>query len=324
MIDILLATYNGEKYIAEQIESILHQTFQDFRIILRDDGSTDNTLSIARRYEAEYPKQIRVFQNQPATGEARKNFFRLLSDADSDYVMFCDQDDIWNPDKIEITLRRMKKLESEVASEQEADNENTGDGNRIPLLVHTDLSVVDGEGKMLAASFQRYMNLPVRKTLNQLIIQNYVTGCTVMVNRCLVDYMKQAEQIEDVLMHDHWAALIASVFGRMVYLDIPTMQYRQHGNNSVGAKDARSISYLYGRFRKGRKQFRRELLHSARQIGYFIKIYGPLPSEVGIAELLTAYSGLRKMNKLQRIRFYVHYRVFKQGIIRCIMQMLWG
>lgn len=324
MVDILLAAYNGEKYISEQLESILCQTYSDIRILIRDDGSTDHTLDIIRTYEQKEPERIHVFENHPATGSAKANFFRLLQDADSDYIMFCDQDDIWNSDKVELTLNRMRELEVEAASEQKADNERAEIQMQMPLLVHTDLNVVDEKGKLLAASFQQYMNLPVEKSLRQLIIQNYVTGCTVMINRCLAEYMKRTEQVEQVLMHDHWAALIASVFGKMAYLDVPTIGYRQHGNNSVGAKDARSISYLYGKFRKGKRQFRRELLHSAGQAGYFIRLYGPLPSHAEETEMLTAYAGLGTMNKRQRIRFYVHYRVFKQGMIRRTMQILWG
>lgn len=324
MVDILLAAYNGEKYISEQLESILHQTCSDIRILIRDDGSTDHTPDIIRAYEQREPGRIHVFENHPATGSAKANFFRLLQDADSEYIMFCDQDDIWNSDKVELTLNRMRELEVEAASEQKAGNKRAGVQTQIPLLVHTDLNVVDEKGKLLAASFQQYMNLPVEKSLRRLIIQNYVTGCTVMINRCLAEYMKRAEQLEHVLMHDHWAALIATVFGKTAYLDIPTMGYRQHGNNSVGAKDARSISYLYERFRKGKRQFRRELLHSARQTGYFIRLYGPLPSDGKETEMLTAYAGLGTMNKRQRVWFYVHYRVFKQGMIRCIMQIVWG
>lgn len=311
MVDILLASYNGENYIAEQLESILKQTWRDFRIIIRDDGSQDTTLSILRRYEAEYPDQIRVMENQPPTGAAKRNFFRLLHDSDGEYVMFCDQDDIWNSDKIVLTMNEMNRLEKQY-------------GKEVPLLVYTDLSVADQTGQVIAASFQRYMKLPVRKAFNRLIIQNDVTGCTVMINRCLAEYMRWAEQTDRILMHDHWAAMLASVFGRRSYLDIPTMRYRQHGNNSVGAKDARSISYLYGRFRAGRKQFRKELLSSAGQAEYFIQLYGSLPMNPERKALLTAYSGLGNMNKLQRIRFYGKYRVWKEGVLRRIMQIVWG
>lgn len=311
MVDILLAAYNGENYIAEQLDSILQQTCRDFRIIIRDDGSRDSTCSILRRYEAEHPDRIRVMVNQPTTGAAKKNFFQLLSDSDSEYVMFCDQDDIWGPDKIALTMNEMDKLEKQY-------------GKAVPLLVHTDLSVADRTGRVIADSFQRYMKLPVQKAFNRLIIQNDVTGCTVMINRCLAEYMRRADQTDRILMHDHWAAMIASVFGKRAYLDIPTMRYRQHGDNSVGAKDAGSISYLYERFRAGRKQFRKELLRSAEQAAYFMEVYGSLPMEAEGKLLLTAYSGLGRMNKLQRIRFYAKYQVWKQGMIRRIMQIVWG
>ena len=311
MVDILLASYNGEPYIAEQLDSLFNQTYPDIRIILRDDASTDRTLAIAKAYAGRYPDRLKVLVNEKGTGSAMRNFFRMLSDTDAEYVMFCDQDDVWTADKVECTLRHMKEAEREA-------------GAGKPVLVHTDLAVVDAQGKVLSPSFHRYMNLGTGGELSQLIIQNQVTGCTVMVNQPLVQLMKMAEDVDRIVMHDHWAALVAAAFGVIRYVDEPTVRYRQHGNNTVGAKNAGSLSYLYGRFRQGKKQFRRELSRLMKQADYFLAVYASCGMKEADRFLIQEYAALRHKKKAKRVSFYLRHRVLKHGMICRIMQILWG
>ncbi|MDD4782006.1 MAG: glycosyltransferase, partial [Tissierellia bacterium] len=129
MIDILLASYNGEKYIGEQIESILNQTYQDWFLYIKDDCSIDNTLDIALEYERKYIDKIKVIKSDIPSGSAKNNFFSMLPYSQNDYIMTCDQDDIWLPNKIELTFNKMKDVEKE--------------NSNIPILIHTDLKVVD-------------------------------------------------------------------------------------------------------------------------------------------------------------------------------------
>ncbi|MBQ7192792.1 MAG: glycosyltransferase, partial [Synergistaceae bacterium] len=110
-IDILMATYNGQKFIAEQLDSIFSQTFQDFRLIVRDDGSTDNTCAILEEYSAKYPGRIKIIHDEAVCKSATKNFFEILKHAEADYVMFSDQDDVWLKYKVQITLDYMKETE---------------------------------------------------------------------------------------------------------------------------------------------------------------------------------------------------------------------
>ncbi|MCL2884649.1 MAG: glycosyltransferase, partial [Oscillospiraceae bacterium] len=142
MIDILLATYNGQAFLPAQLDSLLHQTYQDFLIHIRDDGSADATLQIIEQYKTNYPGKISVLENPIPSGSAKSNFFHLLNEADmsGDYFLLCDQDDVWNPDKVELTLREMTKLEATY-------------GTQTPLLIHTDLAVVDQSLRPLARSF---------------------------------------------------------------------------------------------------------------------------------------------------------------------------
>ena len=110
-IDILLAAYNGERYIAEQLDSLLSQTFQDFRILIRDDGSSDNTPAIIEEYSRKYPGQVEIVHDDVVCKDPVKNFFELLKHARADYVMFCDQDDVWLPKRVQATYDRMKEVE---------------------------------------------------------------------------------------------------------------------------------------------------------------------------------------------------------------------
>ena len=139
----------------------------------------------------------------------------------ADYVMFCDQDDVWHPDKVRLTLRLMEQVETDLS---------------LPVLVHTDLRVVDGELREMDPSFQHYSGLDGhRPSLPQLLVQNVVTGCTVMINRSFGAAGLPPGGGGDMLMHDWWLALIAAAMGRAVFLDRATIDYRQHGGNVVGA-----------------------------------------------------------------------------------------
>lgn len=227
MVAILLAVYNGEKYLKEQIESILSQTFTDFKIIIRDDGSKDNSPQIIEKYCEKYPQKIFALTGN-ATGSAAKNFAALLQECDEDYIMFCDQDDVWLPEKIEKTLAAMKNAE---------------ENPEIPVLVHTDLQVVDGDLNVISPSFFNFQQLKQNKvTLPRLLVQNYVTGCTIMINRALKQ--KCGKIPDECIMHDWWLALTAVLFGKLVCVQEPTMLYRQHANNQVGAKAAYGLSFI--------------------------------------------------------------------------------
>ncbi|MBQ3512621.1 MAG: glycosyltransferase family 2 protein [Lachnospiraceae bacterium] len=311
MIDILLATYNGEKFIKELLNSLLVQKCEeDFCIRIRDDGSKDATFKILTEYQQQYPEKIFVKENSAPTGSAKCNFFKLLEDATGDYIMFCDQDDIWEEHKVQITIDAMKKQEK---------------GNSTcPLLVCTDLKIINEKKEILSTSFRNYMNLEGDGKLRRLILQNNVTGCTMMVNKPLLNLMKRKVKVEDILMHDHYAAILASLFGNIVYLEEAPILYRQHADNSVGAKDAKSLSYLLGRWKRGKKQYQKDLFASARQVKEILNCFSHEKMDENSRKLLEEYAKIEKMGKLQRMHFYLKYKVFKYGWIRCVMGFVWG
>jgi len=221
-IDVLMATYNGEKYIDSQIQSLLNQTHQNFCLYICDDHSKDNTKAIIEKYANDYPEKIKIIVSEKNLG-AIQNFSFLMSQSKADYVMFADQDDLWINDKIEKSLAKMKHLEKV-------------HGKELPLLVHTDLTVVDQNLKVLGKSFWNYTHLKpfLFHTTNRFLVQNVVTGCTMMLNRKLCQLSLPVPN--EALMHDWWIALTASTFGKIGIINEPTILYRQHGSNTLGAK----------------------------------------------------------------------------------------
>lgn len=219
-VDILLGTYNGATFLVEQIDSILNQSFTDWKLIIRDDGSSDGTTEILLDYQSKYPKKILVLENTSENLGVILNFSKLLEASHAPYIMFCDQDDIWLPEKVELTLTKMLAIEKL--------------NPKIPLLVHTDLKVVDKNLDILSDSYWSYQGIdPGYDTLNRLLIQNVITGCTVMINKQLAHLALPIPN--KVIMHDWWLGLVASSSGQIHHLKLPTVLYRQHDNNDTGA-----------------------------------------------------------------------------------------
>ena len=228
-VDILLAVKNGEKFIGEQIESILAQTFQDFRLVIRDDGSSDNTPAIIEEYAAKYPGKIQVVHDDVVCRSATKNFFQLLTYAEADYVMFSDQDDYWLPYKVQITLDYMKQTE----------RENPG----LPVLAFTGLHVVDEH----LHSMDSFMSLGISRKnyeLKHAIHGNFSSGCTQMLNKAL--YSRLGPYSDVITLHDHWVSLYASASGVVCQVPMALILYRQHSHNAIGAGQEKStLSRIY-------------------------------------------------------------------------------
>lgn len=224
-IDILLPTYNGAHYLDDLLTSLYAQSYQNFSLYIRDDHSTDETLSIINEWQKKQDN-IQLITDSTRVGVVQ-SLSILLSHSKADYIMFCDQDDVWMEDKIEESLLRILELEKQHTSQ-------------TPILIHTDLKVVDSELKIMHPSFIKYSSLTPRKEhlFNRLLTQNCVTGCTVLFNKALKEL--SCPLSEKCLMHDWWIALNASAFGILDYLDKPTILYRQHGKNTLGAIKAAS------------------------------------------------------------------------------------
>lgn len=302
MVDILLATYCGEKYLKAQLDSLLAQTVQDIRIIIRDDGSTDNSIQIINDYCNKYPDKVFSVKGEP-TGSAIKNFAKLLDLSENDYIMFCDQDDIWLPDKVEKTLAAMREAE--------------GTAGEIPVLVHSDLKVVDHELNVISNSFFDFQKLdPNNKTLPHLLVQNYVTGCTVMINRALKQ--KCGKIPDNCMMHDWWLALVAVIFGKIVCISKPTMLYRQHGDNQVGAQAVHGIAFIKRKLTT-LSDVRKNYNATYTQAQLLLDYYGDSLNDEQ-KDIIATYCKIKKMNKFKKIRTVQKYGFKKATRLRVIGQ----
>jgi len=302
-IAILMATYNGEKYICQQIDSILSQTCKDWELYIHDDGSTDNTIAAVESYVEKYQDKIHLIDGK-STGGAKYNFFYMFGQVEAPYYMTCDQDDVWLEKKIELTYDKM------LAIEDKAD---------VPCLVYTELRVVDSELNTIADTMSEYQSLDCHKrTINQFILQNSVTGCTMMVNMALRDKMLHITDIDNTIMHDWWAALVAAQFGKTAFIDEPTILYRQHGDNSLGALGINKLSYIVRRVWQ-KKQIQESMRLGRLQAREFAKTYN-LPAD----SLAVRYAALEGKSRLVRQRFYKENDMYKTGTMRRLGQAVWG
>ena len=229
-IEILLATCNGARHLPAQLDSLLGQSLRDFTVLVSDDGSSDDTGAVLERYAAAHPGFLTILPAPDQRLGASSNFGRLLDVARADYVAFCDQDDVWQPDKLEASLQLMRVTEAEA-------------GPGIPVLVHTDLAVVDAELCELGPSFWNYVGIdPQRRGFGDLLLGNIATGCTLLANRALYEAARPVPLF--ALMFDFWLAQVAAGLGGIVSLDQPTVLYRQHPGNLIGAQRTGSASFL--------------------------------------------------------------------------------
>jgi len=229
-IDILIATHNGEKYLAEQLNSLLEQTYQNWQAIIHDDNSTDNTSHILRDYASRYPEKFYLIDDNTSFRCPKENFSHLMHFSKSDYLMFCDQDDVWLPNKVELTLLKMLEVEKKQKSR--------------PIIVHSDLKIVDHNLKVIAESMSEFQKIPTNlNTLEQILAKSSVTGCTMMLNKKAKEVSMPIHKLS--IMHDWWvAAKVLQNKGEIAYINIPLVLYRQHHSNSVGAKKINILTCL--------------------------------------------------------------------------------
>ena len=230
-ISILLCTYNGEKYLKQQLESLFSQSYNDFFLYIHDDGSTDNTLKIISEFTDEYIGRVFLLFDDIKHRGAAQSFMWLLEHVDSDYYMFCDQDDIWLPNKIEKSLDKI------------IDSEKKYKGK--PVVINTNLKVVDENLNTINESFWKYCKIDraLLTTFDYMCVYNSFTGCTMMLN----DTAKQIvlPMHPYAVMHDIWIGLkVKAADGILVWIDEPTILYRQHNDNVVGALSVEKKYYL--------------------------------------------------------------------------------
>lgn len=295
LVDVLLSTYNGSKYLPDLVISLINQTYQNWRLLIRDDGSTDGTIDLIERFSEQYPNKIvHVVDNLHNLGPGQ-SFSQLMAYSNADLVMFCDQDDYWLSSKIEVTLEEMLVLEEEFP--------------HTPLLVHTDLTVADTNLEVIAKSFWSYQNInPKKKHFRDLLIQNIATGCTVMINKKLKELAYPVPT--QAIMHDWWVALVASTYAGIHHIDESTILYRQHGENNTGASKYSLRNFLH---RFGR---RNESIDGI--FGQANQLLVTCGSQLNARQLmqLKVFVSLVKKTRFIRLLDVLIYRFRKHGVLR--------
>ena len=294
-ISVLLATHNSEKYLSAQLDSLITQTLP-VHIFVSDDFSTDSTLEILKKYP------VTLIKSDTPLKSAQENFMFLLQNVPhADYYMFCDHDDVWLKDKVERTLNKMLELD-----------------NNKPALVHGELAVADEKLNIISESMFVRQKLDKIQSLERTLIQNNVTGCTVMINNALRDIAIKKHDTKDMIMHDWFLALLASACGSVGFVEPYLMLYRQHGNNEVGAKDASSIKYIVQKaFSSKNKESLERTFYQAKMIAELYK------NELGEKyTVFNEYGSCIDKSKLERIKICKKYGIRKNTLLRYVGQII--
>lgn len=288
---IVLASFNGAGFLIEQLKSLHEQTEIQWKLLIRDDGSTDSSIEIIRDCVAE-GNQIELLVNEDGAGcSARANFSSLLTAAykqGAEYIFCCDQDDVWEPNKLALMLARLKELEGK---------------DKAPSLLHHDLAVVNASLQPIADSFINMMQLHPSDEQNpqRLISRNEVTGCAMACNRALLEI---ALPISDqAVMHDWWLALCAGYFGRLAFLPDKLVKYRQHDDNAIGAKSFLRGLNPFTNWVAGWQRGDEEFISTVRQARAFREAMSErLELNPEACATLDRYAGLVAATRWQRLK----------------------
>ncbi len=299
---VVLATYNGARHVQALLESIARQSIRPQKIIARDDGSTDATRELATAAAQALGLPLEWLPGERQLGACASFSETLRHALDHPYIFLADQDDLWVPEKARVMLEALRDAEARF-------------GEECPMLIHSDLVVVDENAAMMAPSFFRYQGFSFpQHSFASLLLQNTATGCACALNRSLA---RLALPIDPAaVMHDWWLALVAQAFGRKIVLPAALVLYRQHGGNTIGAKRwglshivRRAVAVLTVR---GARDVVGPL---ARQSLAFSHRYGASLS-VSLRQQLDAVSLLGSRRLSRRLLGVWRLRDAKQGLVR--------
>ena len=286
-VNILMSTYNGQQFLAEQIRSIQEQSYTDWTLFIRDDGSSDNTKEILKDFEHQ-DSRIHLIDNDKSDNlGVIKSFHKLVNHDRADYYFFSDQDDVWLPNKLELSLKEAQNYLAD-----------------LPLMVYMDLKVVNQDLEIMTESMVKSQSHHANTELVQELTENTVTGGVAMINHALAEMWQVTD---DILMHDWYLALLASAFGNLVFIDQPGELYRQHSDNVLGART------LSKRFKKW---IRPHILfavywdlikNSQKQASHLLQ----MPLSQSNRELIEAFVTIMDKSMLERFRILRKYGLRK-------------
>ncbi|WP_339879008.1 glycosyltransferase family 2 protein [uncultured Algoriphagus sp.] len=222
MVDILIPTFNGAKYLDAQLQSIFNQDYKFWRIILRDDGSSDNTREIIAYWKNIYPEQIQELTDGKKGLGVSQSYGYLISKSEAPYIMLCDQDDYWHPQKISKSLQAIQTAEKEF-------------GKSLAIMVCSDLEIVDSDLKLVSPSFWKDRNDDPRllNDFEKLIAHSVVTGNTIMLNKSAAILVIPVKT--NFFLFDQWISIKVARYGKIIFIDEPLVKYRQHSSNVLGS-----------------------------------------------------------------------------------------
>lgn len=289
-IQILLSTYNGEKYLCQQLDSyVALEGFERIKVLVRDDGSTDRTREILIEYQQKYNFEVMLGENIGVT----KSIFELLCKCDKNCIFFAisDQDDVWMTDKFTRALKMLSPMPQD-----------------IPLMYASLSEVVREDLTIMGTTLN-----PVRDAgFYNAMVQNIAPGHTQVYNRKMVDLLIE-HGISEVTVVDWWIYLVAGGVGRVLFDHNCTVKHRQHGKNAVG--------YQLGTIERTLTRIKKLNRHDAnaisRQLKYFYDIYGKILKEEYCVELENYLSSLKTLRN--RINYVVHCKVYRQTKLETLL-----
>ncbi len=293
---MLLSSYNGEAYIREQLNSLSSQTHTDWTIRLRDDGSSDHTLQVIKTWQSD--KLSRLVLGKGKNLGVIPSFFELISQAGetNDYFCFCDQDDVWMPEKMERAVQALKGVRAEV-----------------PAMVFTSTQLTDKKLQPI-----KIWPSPPSKSPSfyNALYQNIAVGATITFNRAALNLIR--ERMPDptkVLMHDWWFYLCVSAFGEVIYDPQPSILYRQHSNNVVGGETSpiEKLKKKWASFRKHRGSHK--LVGQAQE---FHRLYADKLQDAEKRQQLELFISPRT-TLLQRLGYLKHSKLYRQSSIENLL-----
>ncbi|UTC45863.1 glycosyltransferase family 2 protein [Treponema vincentii] len=276
MVDIVLATYNGEKFLSQQLYSLLAQTYEDWRCIIHDDGSTDKTVDIAKEF-ASIDKRFILKIDGAEFGNAGKNFMHTLSYSDSEYVCFCDQDDVWLGTKLEKLISVIEKQNKE-----------------IPQVVFSNAYLWRNDKNEIFGK----ATLAFPTDIESLLFLNCgIQGASAIFNKKMRDCL--LIPLENLVMHDWYLTIIGCTFGEIHYLHENLMLYRQHGLNITGYADGSMKNKLFSLFKRNTPLVDLKHLNSLK---VFFQVWGGALSEKD-RKNIEKFIKVTEKNNIARLRF---------------------
>jgi glycosyltransferase involved in cell wall biosynthesis len=285
-VNVLLSTFNGEAYLHEQLQSLYQQTYPNIKIIVRDDGSSDSTVSLLKKEAAK--EKLLLIPSLSNIGPAASFFDLLRQPFDASFFAFCDQDDIWVPQKIELAVNAIGQFPE-----------------GVPVMYFSRLKYVDSTNKLIKLS-----PLPKKIGFGNALVENIATGCTIVINKAAKELIEK-DIPKQCLMHDSWCYLLISCMGKVIYDPSPTIHYRQHASNAIGASTS-VIDTMKRRFKR-LKLFNRKVFRFSDQAENFLKLYDNLVPQKEKSLLLRFVNA--RQSWIKRVMLAFSQCIWRQSII---------